>query len=54
MLNPMMDLVKELKSMHEDLTKRLDKIISKLDQLVDLEKCSYEFETRNHGDDPSS
>ncbi len=37
MLNPMMDLVRELKKMNEGLNERLDTIINRLDILIEME-----------------
>lgn len=37
MLNPMMDLVKELRKMNESLTHKLDTIIQRMDTLIMIE-----------------
>jgi hypothetical protein len=37
MLNPMMDMVRELKKMNDKLTEQLDAIIQRLDILIDIE-----------------
>lgn len=38
MLNPMMDLVKELRKMNDNLTQKLDTIIQRLDTLIETER----------------
>lgn len=37
MLNPMMDLVRELKKMNDSLTHKLDIIIQRMDKLIEIE-----------------
>lgn len=51
MINPL-DMVGELKKMHEDLINSLNKIIVKLDKIVEQNDALMKWNTRDHGYDP--